>query len=108
MTGTHEHTDHRPQPTPTGRTDRHPAWCDRSRCTADPASQANGYRPGIGGEHMSAPIPYGGFYNVGIDGLRFYWQYAIAGAWFVRDPYYSNRYVAVAGYASQVVTPFCP
>jgi hypothetical protein len=35
----------------------HPAWCDRSRCTADPASQAAGYRPGAGGEHRSAPVP---------------------------------------------------
>jgi hypothetical protein len=34
----------------------HPAWCDPSRCTADPASQADGYRPDIGGEHRSAPI----------------------------------------------------
>jgi len=32
-------------------------WCDPTRCTADPASQANGYRPGAGGEHRSAPIP---------------------------------------------------
>lgn len=37
----------------------HPAWCDRSRCTADPASQANGYRSGVGGEHRSAPVPLG-------------------------------------------------
>lgn len=36
---------------------RHPAWCDPTRCTADPASQANGYRSGVGGEHRSAPIP---------------------------------------------------
>src|SRR3954452_2899215 len=35
----------------------HPAWCDRALCTADPASQANGYRPDIGGEHRSAPVP---------------------------------------------------
>jgi hypothetical protein len=34
----------------------HPAWCDRTRCTADPASQANGYRPSIGGQHRSAPL----------------------------------------------------
>ncbi|ROO59585.1 hypothetical protein EDC02_1385 [Micromonospora sp. Llam0] len=34
----------------------HPAWCDRSRCTADPASQTDGYRPGVGGAHRSAPI----------------------------------------------------
>lgn len=56
MTGTHKHTDLQPHPTPTGRADRHPAWCDRSRCTADPASQANGYRSGVGGEHRSAPV----------------------------------------------------
>ena len=35
----------------------HPAWCDRARCTADPASQAAGYRPGVGGGHRSAPVP---------------------------------------------------
>lgn len=57
MTGTHEHTEPQPQPTPTRRANRHPARCDRSRCTADPASQANGYRPGVGGEHRSAPVP---------------------------------------------------
>jgi hypothetical protein len=52
-----EHLNPQPQPTPTGRAAGHPAWCDRSRCTADPASQANGYRPDIGGEHRSAPVP---------------------------------------------------
>jgi hypothetical protein len=36
---------------------RHPAWCHHTRCTANPASQANGYRAGAGGEHRSAPIP---------------------------------------------------
>lgn len=35
----------------------HPRWCDPTRCTADPASQAGGYRPGVGGEHRSAPVP---------------------------------------------------
>ncbi|WP_432839019.1 hypothetical protein [Dactylosporangium sp. CA-092794] len=35
----------------------HPAWCDRTRCTADPASQANGYRSGVGGQHRSADLP---------------------------------------------------
>jgi hypothetical protein len=35
----------------------HPDWCDLTRGTADPASQANGYAPGAGGEHQSAPIP---------------------------------------------------
>jgi hypothetical protein len=34
----------------------HPAWCDPERCTADPASQAHGYRSGVGGEHRSVPI----------------------------------------------------
>ena len=57
MIRTQEHTDPQPQPTQTGRADRHPAWCDLTRCTADPASQAAGYRPGNGGEHQSAPIP---------------------------------------------------
>jgi len=56
MTRTQEHPNPQTQPTPTGRTDRHPAWCDRSRCTADPASQAGGYRPD-GGEHRSATVP---------------------------------------------------
>ena len=36
---------------------RHPAWCDLARCTADLASQSDGFRPGVGGEHRSAPIP---------------------------------------------------
>ena len=57
MIRTQEHTDPQPQPNPTGRAGRHPAWCDRTRCTADPASQADGYRPGDRGEHQSAPIP---------------------------------------------------
>lgn len=35
---------------------RHPAWWDRAR-TANSAGQANGYRPGEGGEHRSAPVP---------------------------------------------------
>jgi hypothetical protein len=34
----------------------HPAWCDRARCSANPASQANGCRPGVGGEHRCAPV----------------------------------------------------
>jgi hypothetical protein len=57
MTRAQEQRNPQPQPTQTGRPVRHPAWCDRTRCTADPASQANGYRPGVGGEHRSAPIP---------------------------------------------------
>jgi len=34
----------------------HPAWCDRTRCTADPASQVEGYRSGVGGQHCSADL----------------------------------------------------
>jgi hypothetical protein len=34
----------------------HPAWCDRSRCTADPSTQANGFRFG-GGQHRSDDLP---------------------------------------------------
>jgi hypothetical protein len=51
-----EHTDQQPQPAQTGRADRHPAWCDRTRCTADAAGQANGYRSDVRGEHRSALI----------------------------------------------------
>ncbi len=54
---TQEHTNPQPQPILTDPTGRHPAWCDLSRCTADPASQANGYRPGVGGQHRSGPTP---------------------------------------------------
>lgn len=32
-------------------------WCDPARCTADTASQADGYRSDLAGEHRSAPIP---------------------------------------------------
>ena len=56
MTRTPEHTEPQPHPVPNGRAARHPGWCDPTRCTADPASQANGYRSGVGGEHRSAPI----------------------------------------------------
>ncbi len=35
---------------------QHPAWCDPARCTADPASQAHGFRSGVGGQHHSAPV----------------------------------------------------
>lgn len=38
-------------------TARHPAWCDPALCTADPASQTDGYPAEPGGEHRSAPIP---------------------------------------------------
>jgi hypothetical protein len=41
----------------TGSDQGHPAWCDLTRCTADPVSQADGYRSGVGGEHRSAAIP---------------------------------------------------
>jgi hypothetical protein len=35
----------------------HPSWCDRERCTADPASTSStGYRAGHGGEHRSALV----------------------------------------------------
>jgi hypothetical protein len=37
---------------------RHPAWCDRTRCTANPAATTGaGYRPASAGQHQSAPIP---------------------------------------------------
>jgi hypothetical protein len=57
MTRTQEHSSLQPQPTQTGRADRHQAWCDPTRCTAQPASQTGGYRPDVGGKHQSAPVP---------------------------------------------------
>ena len=57
MTRTPQHPSLQPQPTQTWRTDRHPAWCDSTRCAADKAGQTDGDRPGIGGEHQSSPIP---------------------------------------------------
>jgi hypothetical protein len=57
MSRAQEHPSMQPQPTQTGRAGRHPAWCDPTRCTADPASQSDGYRPDVGGEHLSAPVP---------------------------------------------------
>lgn len=57
MTRTPELIEPPPQPAQNALTARHPAWCDPARCTADPASQAGGYQPGVGGEHRSAPIP---------------------------------------------------
>jgi hypothetical protein len=36
---------------------QHPSWCDPSRCTADPSTQADGYRSDVGGEHRSADVP---------------------------------------------------
>ena len=59
MTTTQEHPSLQPQPTQTGRTCRHPALCDPTRCTADKAGQTDSDRPGIGGEHQPAPIPVG-------------------------------------------------
>ncbi|HZN20770.1 MAG TPA: hypothetical protein VFB84_21690 [Micromonosporaceae bacterium] len=41
----------------TTRDQGHPAWCDHSRCTADLASQANGYDSRTGGQHRSADLP---------------------------------------------------
>lgn len=38
-------------------TQRHPAWCDLTRCTADPAGQAHGFRAGVGGQHQPARVP---------------------------------------------------
>jgi hypothetical protein len=55
MTRAQEQRNPHPQLTQTGRAADHPAWCDLTRCTADPASQANGYRSD-GGEHRSAPV----------------------------------------------------
>jgi hypothetical protein len=43
--------------TETAPDQEHPGWCDRVRCTADPASQAHGYRSRAGGQHRSTPIP---------------------------------------------------
>jgi hypothetical protein len=57
MARAQEQRNPQPQPTQTGRTDDHPAWCDPTQCTTDPASQTNGYRSGRGGEHRSAPVP---------------------------------------------------
>ena len=57
MTRTQVHPGPQPQPTQPGRTDRHPAWCDPTRCTAKPDSQTGGYRANAGGEHLSVPVP---------------------------------------------------
>lgn len=51
-----EPSTHQPVSAPSPGMQPHPAWCDPARCTADPASQADGFRAGIGGEHRSAPI----------------------------------------------------
>ena len=57
MTRAQQQRNLQPQPAQTGRSDDHPAWCDPIRCTADPASQTDGYRSDLGGEHRSAPVP---------------------------------------------------
>jgi len=54
--GTSAPAEPRPFSAPDPGAQTHPVWCDLTRCTADPASQADGYRPGVGGEHRSAPI----------------------------------------------------
>lgn len=56
MTRAQEQRTPQPSLTRTGRADGHPAWCDLTRCTADSASQLDGYRSDRG-EHQSAPIP---------------------------------------------------
>lgn len=35
----------------------HPAWCEQSRCTADPSTQTASYHPNLGGQHCSADLP---------------------------------------------------
>ena len=57
MTRAQEQRNPQPQPAQAGRTDDHPAWCDPTRCTTEPASQTDGYRADLGGEHRSAPVP---------------------------------------------------
>ena len=57
MTRTQQHLGPQTKPTQTGRTDRHPPWCDPTRCTATPDSQTGRYRADAGGEHLSAPVP---------------------------------------------------
>ncbi len=51
------HTDSQPLTTPRPGAQPHPVWCDPTRCTADPTSQAHGYRGGVGAEHRSVPVP---------------------------------------------------
>ncbi|MBO3737987.1 hypothetical protein [Actinoplanes flavus] len=53
-------SENRQDLSPTAKTapdQQHPAWCDPSRCTAEPSTQADGYRSGVGGEHRSADLP---------------------------------------------------
>src|SRR5690348_797754 len=52
-----EQRNPQPQLTQTVRIDVHPAWCDPTRCTADPAHQIDGYRSDRAWEHQSAPVP---------------------------------------------------
>ncbi len=56
-TDTSARAESRPCSAPDSCAQTHPVWCDHTRCTADPASQAHGYRPGVGGEHRSTPVP---------------------------------------------------
>jgi hypothetical protein len=52
---------------------------------------------------------YGSFYNVGPDGLRFYYQSAFyPPTWFVLDPYYTIGYPYIAMVALVDGTYFCP
>lgn len=57
MTGAHEQRNPQPQPTLSGRIGDHPAWCDPTRCIADPGRQIDGYQSERTGEHQSAPVP---------------------------------------------------
>lgn len=46
-----------PSPVQTVPDLQHPTWCDRTRCTANPAATTgNGYRATTAGQHQSAPI----------------------------------------------------
>lgn len=56
---------------------------------------------------------YGFYYNIGIDGLRFYYESGLSpGYWFILDPYAtdtgSNGYVVMAGYSQQDIGGWCP
>jgi hypothetical protein len=52
---------------------------------------------------------YGSFYNVGPDGLRFYYQSAFyPPTWFVLDPYYTIGYPYIAMVALVDGIYFCP
>jgi hypothetical protein len=44
-----------------GVVNRHPSWCGRAYCSANPlATTGEGYQAGAGGEHRSAPVPLDG------------------------------------------------